>query len=207
MSLLANIFLHHPAQRLADYGFYADPGRVTFTDDGRIVFYHYTHPSACDHIFAPGSGLRARLPVVDGDAVTALRGLYLVEGLLDPLPQWISHSPYFADLGLELMRAYVGTLLLQITVPTTFPGLYIAEAAHNMECKHQHRRNRPALYLGYDCRTGHDACRAEALSYIPLTDYVGGYVAPNVKATRMGPGLVIPREYLAVCPIQPLCVS
>jgi hypothetical protein len=207
MSRLAEVFLHKPGQRLADYGFIADPGQVERTDDGQIVFYHYTQPSALDQIFAPGSGLRARLPVVHMDALPELRGCFLVEGLLEPLPQWLTHSPYFGDLGFEFMRQYVGTLLLQITLPANFPGLYVAEAAHNFECKHVQRHNHPALDLGYDCGTGQEVCIAEVLSYIPLTRYLGGYVAPNVKAVRAGSGIAIPRKYLAVCETQPLAAS
>ena len=72
------------------------------------------------------------------------------------------------------------------------------------DCKYQNERGQPALNLGYDCRTGHEVTLAEANSYIPIDEYQGGHVLPNVKATRLGEGMVVPRECVAICDVQPL---
>jgi hypothetical protein len=76
--------------------------------------------------------------------------------------------------------------------------------AHNFDCKYQGERGHAALGLGYDCRTGHEVMRAEVNSYIPIEQYRGGHLLPNVKATRLGAGIAIPSEYLAACEFQPL---
>jgi hypothetical protein len=199
-----DLFLQQRGVLLGDHGFQADPGRVERTPDARIVFYHYSQAEALDRIFAPGGGLRARLPVADGSTTPRFAGYHLVEGLLEPLPRWLTASPYFGDLGLAMMRAYVGDVLLRIEVPDDFPDLYVADAAHNFECKHLDRRGRAALQLGYDCSTGHEVCTAEVNSYIPLTEYNGGHVAPNVKVLRRGEGIAIPREHISVAAVQPL---
>ncbi|NJK75679.1 MAG: hypothetical protein HC942_18770 [Microcoleus sp. SU_5_6] len=152
-------------------------------------------------------GLRAQLPVVLADDVPFLRGHYLVEAFLDPLPMWIVNSPYFDDLGLELMRTYVGNVLLQITLPPDLLAvldIYVADTAHNFECKYQRWRGQSVLKLGYDCQTGKEVCQAEVNSYIPLSNYQGGHVAPGVKITRSGEGIVVPSQYIAVCDRQPL---
>jgi len=185
---------------LADYGYTPDPGRVEFTN-GAIVFFHYTREEHVEKILRDG-GLRARLSIVSPPP--DLDGLFLVEGLLEPLPQWMTRSPYFSDLGLELMREYVGDTLLRIEVPRSFTGLYVADYAHALECKHISRRGQPALNLGYDCRTGRESTKADANSYIPALDYRGGHVAPEMKATRPGKGIAVPAEYISICDVQPL---
>jgi len=193
-----DLFLQERGVPLGEHGFSADPGWVERTPNSKIVFYHYSRLEVLDRIFAPGSGLRARLPVADGAATPRFEGYYLVEGFLEPRPLWLSHSPYFGDLGLEMMRDYMGDVVLLIEVPEDFPGLYVADAAHNFECKHLARRQQPALNLGYDCSTGHEVCTAEINSYIVLAEYRGGHVAPNVKALRRGEGIAIPREHISV---------
>src|SRR5690242_14031817 len=137
-----DIFLQERHVLLGDHGFDADPGRVERTPDSKLVFYHYSRTEGLDGICAPGGGLRARLPVADGAATPRFADHYLVEGLLEPLPLWLTRSPYFGDLGLEMMRHYVGNLLMRIAVPEDFPGLYVADAAHNLEFKHLARRGR-----------------------------------------------------------------
>lgn len=196
-------FLQERGHLLGDHGFLADPSRVEYSAEGNIVFYHYTHRQHLDAILAPGRGLHARLPVVHCDVAPEFVGCYLVEGLLEPVPTWLRQSPYFGDLGLEMMRAYVGDTLLCIEVPATFPGLYVADAAHNFDCKHQDRRGRSALGLGYDCRTGEEVCRAEIYSYVPLPQYQGGHVAPNVKVVRQGEGIAVPSVCISLAIIQP----
>jgi len=201
MSRLCEIFMNTRGVLLSDYGYEPNPSRVELTDSG-IVFYHYTREEKLDEILKDGSGLWARLPVVS--APHDLAGLHLVECLLEPLPQWMVNSPYFGDLGLEMLKQYVGDLLLRVEVPLDFPGLYVADYAHVLECKHVLRRSRPALNLGYDCRTGKESSRADANSYIAAIEYRGGHVAPEMKVTRRGQGIAIPSQYISVCSVQPL---
>jgi hypothetical protein len=136
--------------------------------------------------------------VVHCDVAPEFVGSYLVEALLEPLPKWATESPYFGDFGLEMLRAYVGDVLLRIKVPQDSPGLYVADIAHNFECKHLQKRGGAALDLGYDCRTGHEVCKAEIHSYVPLLDYCGGHVMPNVKVVRQGEGVAIPSEFISL---------
>ena len=198
-----DVFLQSRGCLLGKYGFIADPGYVRYNLNNNVVLYHYTRLEHLEKVLV--SGLKAQLPVVMADDIPNLCGRYLVEAFLEPLPQWITNSPYFGNLGLELMSAYVGSILLQITLPTTFfDELYVADAAHNFECKHQIRRGRSALKLEYDCHTGREVCRAEVNSYIPLTSYQGGHLAPNAKITRHGVGIAVPSPYITVCDTQPL---
>lgn len=179
-----DIFLNERGHLLGEHGFISDAGRVERTINGNIVFYHYSHQENLEKIFSPNNGLWARLNVVHCDIALEFVGSYLVEALLEPLPIWVNCSPYFGDLGLEMMKAYVGNILLRIEVPPDFPNLYVADTTHNFECKHLERRERVALDLDYDCRTGHESCKAEINSYIPLLQYNGGHVAPNIKVIR-----------------------
>lgn len=203
MTRLCNVFLESRGCLLGEHGFIADPGYVRYAPNNNVVLYHYTRLEHLDRVLC--SGLRAQLPVVMTENIPNLHGRYLVEAFLEPLPQWITNSPYFGNLGLELMNAYVGNILLQITLPTTFfDELYVADAAHNFECKYQIRRSNSALKLGYDCNTGREVCRAETNSYIPIASYRGGHVAPNAKITRQGAGIAVPSRYIKVCETQPL---
>lgn len=200
-----DIFLQSRGCLLGKHGFVADPGCVHYTSNREVVLYHYTRPEHLERVLH--DGLRAQLPVVLADDVPFLRGHYLVEAFLDPLPMWIVNSPYFDDLGLELMRTYVGNVLLQITLPPDLLAvldIYVADTAHNFECKYQRWRGQSVLKLGYDCQTGKEVCQAEVNSYIPLSNYQGGHVAPGVKITRSGEGIVVPSQYIAVCDRQPL---
>jgi hypothetical protein len=197
------VFLHNRGELLSQHGFIPDPGQVERTDAGEFVFYHYTRPQHLEQIFAPGSGLWARLPVVYGELSPHLKDCFLVEGLLEPLPQWLTDNPYFGDLGLQMMRAYVGNILLRIVVPPDFPGLYVADPAHTFEGKHAELRGGTVLNIGYNCRTGRETMLAELHSYMPVADYRGGHVAPNVKATRRGQGIVVPKEIISMCDRQP----
>ncbi len=186
---------------LGDHGFTPDPGRLE-TAGSTIVFYHYTRPEKVDQVLEAGSGLWARLAVLSGHQ--DLAGLHLAEGLLEPLPMWMTDSPYFGDLGLEMLKKYVGDLLLRVEVPCDFPGLYVADFGHMLEWKHLSRRGSLVLDLGYDTATGHEVVRAETNSYVPAAGYRGGHLAPEVKATRTGQGIVVPAEYIEVCAVQPL---
>ncbi len=196
-------FLHQRGALLGAVGYAPDPAPVERTAAGGLVFYHYTRPERLAHIEA-GGGLYARLRVVAAEHIPELADRYLVEGLLQPAPAWLEHSQYFGDFGLRMLRRHVGDYLLRITLPPDFPGVYVAEMAHNFDCKYADEYGRSALNLGYDCRTGAEVTVAEANSYVPLSAYQGGHVLPNVKATRLGEGVVIPWELIEVCEQQPL---
>jgi hypothetical protein len=182
---------------LANHGYTADPGKLERQGD-QMIFYHYTRPEHVAAILKPGSGLYARRPVV-WDRPPGIIGGYLVEGFLEPVPRWLTASPYFGDLGIEMVRKYVGNVLLRVEVPITFPGIYVAEYAHILECKHIHRRGSPALGLGYDCSNGHEVTQADVNSYVPAREYTGGHVAHVITVTRCGPGIAVPAEDITVC--------
>jgi hypothetical protein len=197
-----DVFLRSQGHLLGEYGFVADPGCVQYTVNEEIVLYHYTRPEHLNKVLV--DGLQARLPVVLADEIPNLCNRYLVEVFLEPLPQWLTSSPYFGNLGLEFMQTYVGNILLEITLPLMDSEVYVADAAHIFECKHQNRRGRSALRLGYDCRSVQEVCQAEVNSYIPVSSYQGGHIAPNVKITRQGAGIAVLPQYIAVCDRQPL---
>ncbi len=54
-------------------------------------------------------------------------------------------QPSFGDLGMQMLRGVVGDLLLRIELPVSFPGLYVADFAHPLECPHYERRGRAPL--------------------------------------------------------------
>src|SRR3954453_22019217 len=130
---LAYIFLNTWGQLLGDHGFAPDPGSVERTAHA-VVIYHYTRPEHVEAILAPDSGLRARIWGDYSELSSDLAEGDLAEGFLEPLPRWLAASPYFGDLGREMMRAYVGNILLRLEVPAGFPNLYVADNAHNLEC-------------------------------------------------------------------------
>ncbi len=200
-----DLYLENRGILLGENGYTPDPGQVERTPDGGgIVFYHYTRPERLDQILADGSGLWARLLVVGSKRlVPELTGCHTVQGLLEPLPRWFHQCPYFSDLGGEMVNDYVGGLLLRITVPSDFPGLYVADCAHGFECKHLARRGHTVLGLGYDCRTGHEVSQALVNSYVPIQEYRGGHITPIVEMTRRGEGIVIPRDYISIADVQP----
>ena len=195
------VFLRERGVCLGDHGFTPDPGRLETTDSS-IVFYHYTRSEKVEKILEASGGLWARLRVVSPPL--ELEGHHLAEGLLEPLLLWLTDSPYFGGLGLEMLKKYVGDLLLRVEVPRDFPGLYVADYGHILELKHLSRRGRLALHLGYDTATGHEVVRSGTNSYVPVAEYRGGHLAPEVKATRRGQGIVVPAKYIEVCDVQPL---
>ena len=197
------IFLKNRGVLLGEHGYEADPGQVEYASSG-FVFYHYSRRERLDQIFAEDSGLWARLPVACPAPPPEFVGCHLVEGFLEPLPKWVVHSPYFGDLGIEMTKKYIGDVLLRIEVPRDFPGLYVADYAHVLECKHVSRRGRPALDLGYDCGTGHETTQAYVHSFIPAADYKEGHVAPVMQVVREGEGIAIPGEYVSISDVQPL---
>jgi len=203
MSSSGALFLNDWGQLLGDHGFIPDPGTIERTANG-VVLYHYTHPEHVDAILAPDSGLRARIYVNYSELSAEFTEGAMAEGFLEPFPQWLAASPYFGDLGIEMMRAFVGNFLLRIVVPKDFPGLYVADCAHVLECKHVERRGSPVLGLGYDCTTGRECTKAYLNSYMPLGDYRGGHVAPVVQMIRREAGIVVPSRFITKADQQPL---
>ncbi|MGE5673971.1 MAG: hypothetical protein ACM3XM_08780 [Mycobacterium leprae] len=195
-------FLQKPGALLADHGYAADPG-LPEQVEGCVLFYHYTRPEYLHVILA--DGLYARRPVV-WDRPPEIVGGYLLEGFLEPQPKWLSASPYFGDLGLQMVKRYIGSTLLKVTVPLDYPGLYVADYAHVLECKHVAIRGVSALNLGYDCRDGREVTLADVNSYVPLATYKGGHVAPVVTVVRTGQGIAIPAEYISVAETAPDCL-
>ncbi|GBF75139.1 hypothetical protein PA598K_03524 [Paenibacillus sp. 598K] len=189
---------------LRDLGFRGAADVLSFDEKGHFVFYHYTHEERLDAIFATGSGLRAWRPVACPNPPTELAETFLVEGFLSPLPEWLSHDPYFQDLGMTMVRRYVGAILLQVALPPDFPGLYVADFAHILECKYAEQHGSGPLGLGYDCSNGQHPTQGYVHSYIPLASYRGGHVAPVVQAVRRKSGIAIPNQYLSICSRQPL---
>lgn len=199
-----DIFLNQRGNLLGNHGFVPDAGCLERTASGNIVIYHYSRSNHIENILSADGGLNARLNVVHCEVAPEFEGCFLAEALLEPLPSWICDSPYFGDLGMEMMKAYVGNTLLRIELPPDFPNLFIADTAHNFDCKHLRRKGTSALHLGYDCSSGQEVCKAEINSYVPLLQYHGGHVAPNVKIIRYGEGIVVPSRYITINKIQPL---
>ncbi|GAC1642906.1 MAG: hypothetical protein NVS9B11_11840 [Candidatus Dormibacteraceae bacterium] len=201
------MFLRSWRIRLGEHRFQTDPSNVERSADGGVVYYRYTHRGHLSDILAPTGGLYARLPVVGGEQSPEFEGRYITEGLLEPLPRWLGASPYFGDLGLDMLRKVAGDVLLRIELPVGFPGLYVADFAHTLECAHLQRHGRSALGLGYDCRNGVEATTAYLHSYVPIEDYEGGHVAPVVTIVRRGQGIAVPSHFVSIATAQPLAAG
>lgn len=204
MQILTNRLLTERGLLLNGFGYHPAADILQTDESGHIVFYHYTHKERLEAIFAPGAGLYAWREVACPNPPVEFEHAYLTEGFLSPLPEWLSHHPQFQDLGLRMVRQYVGALLLQVTLPRDFPNIYVADFAHVLECKHAEQYGRGPLGLGYDCRNGQHATQGYVNSYVPLAVYKGGHVAPVIQVVRREAGLVIPNCYLSVCSKQPL---
>jgi len=203
-SVLADRLLRERGLLLRDFGFRAAADVLSFDEKGQFVFYHYTHEDRLDAIFAPGSGLYAWRPVACPSPPAEFANAYLTEGFLSPLPEWLSHDSYFQDLGMHMVSRYVGAILLQVALPPDFPGLYVADFAHVLECKYAEQHGCGPLGLAYDCSNGQHSTQGYVNSFVPLASYRGGHVAPVVQATRKEAGIAIPNQYLSICSRQPL---
>lgn len=172
-------------------------------DGADIIVFHYARADRVASILAPGEGLRAMRRADWSSLVAESAAPHIAEAFLEPVPEWLHRSPYFGDLGWNLMRRYIGNVLLELRISAEQPELFVADYAHALECKHVNQRGGPALDLGYDCRTGHQAVRAGLRSYVPLDRYGGGHVAPTVALVRQGPGIVVPTQAIRVARVQP----
>lgn len=200
--MVGRAFLDNRYKTLDELGYKTDVEPMMI-ESGQYTFFHYTHEKYVEEILTENSGLYARRPVACPDPPAEFRDAFLVEGFLQPLPCWLSRNEYFGSLGLELVMKYIGDLLLEITVPIHFPGLYIADYAHIMECKLGSNPTARGLGLGYDCTNGKECTQSFVNSYLPISHYNGQHIAPVVQVIRKGKGLVIPREYIRVSGVQP----
>jgi hypothetical protein len=202
---LGENFLNNRGLTLGNYGFTPDPGSVEQTKSGNIVFYHYTREERLEQIISPNCGLYARLKVdVCLNPPDMFIGCFMVEGFLEPLPTWLTNSPYFGDLGIEMVMRHIGNLLLKIEVPSTFEGLFIADYSHILETKHLEYRGSTPLGLGYDCSSGKEITQSYVNSYVTAARYQKRHIAPVVQAIRKGQGIIIPKEYISIASEQPL---
>ncbi|MEK3731740.1 hypothetical protein MKX64_04730 [Paenibacillus sp. FSL M8-0334] len=203
-SVLANRLLAERGLLLHDFGFRAAADVLQSDENGHFVFYHYTHEERLEAIFAPNSGLYAWRAVACPSLPAEFANAFLTEGFLSPLPEWLSNHPYFQDLGMQMVRRNVGSVLLQVALPKDFPGLYVADFAHVLECKYAEQYGSGPLGLGYDCSNGQHPTQGYVNSYVPLASYKGGHVAPVVQVVRRESGIAIPNQNLSICSMQPL---
>lgn len=202
---LGERFIQNRGLGLSEFGYTPDPGLVEFTKHGNVVFYHYTREESLERILSPNGGLYARRRAdVCPNPPEELIGYFLAEGFLEPLPLWLTNSPYFGDMGIEMVRKYIGNVLLRVEVPHNQNELFVADYAHVLEEKHFHERGSTPLRLGYDCSSGKEVTQAYVHSYVPAVRYKKTHVAPVVQALRSGEGVVIPSEYIALASEQPL---
>ncbi len=153
----------------------------------------------------PNSGLYARLRVdICPHPPEEFIGCFMAEGFLEPLPDWLTNSPYFGDLGIEMVKRYIGNVLLRVELPNSYESLFIADYAHNLEANHLSLRGLAPLNLGYDYSTGKEVTQAYVNSYIPVTKYKNDHIAPVMQAIRKGQGIVIPAECITLALEQPL---
>jgi hypothetical protein len=116
----------------------------------------------------------------------------------------LTNCPYFGNLGIEMVKTYIGDVLLRIELPGNYKGLFVTDYAHMMEVKHFTRRGGLPLNLGYDCSTGREVTQAYVNSYLQANQYNKNHIAPIMQATRKGQGIVIPAEHITVAVEQPL---
>ena len=197
---LGEHFLKDRGRCLRDFDFMPDSGQVELGDD-TIVFYHYSQLKKKHDIFSPSSGLYAGRSVECPNDFHEYDDTYIVEGFLEPIPKWLTDSPYLGDIGINIVKRHLGHLLLKVEVPRDFPGVYVVDYAHMLDWQIGRRRPEP-LGLGY---AEEEECKkAYVHSYIPMLEYQKGHVAPIVHVLRKGKGIVIPNKYLEIANEQPL---
>ncbi|MFW5437158.1 hypothetical protein [Paenibacillus apiarius] len=200
MTSVGRPFLEKEGLLLSEYGFTPDEGYAKLAS-GTVTYYHYTHADRPDEIFSPDSGLLASRPIACPNIPEQFKDRYVTEGFLEPLPNWLKNCTYFGDLGYELMRRYIGNVLLEIKLPVREYDVHIADYAHVMECKSI--EGTPALQFGYDCNSGSEVTQAYVHSFIPVVKYKRGHVAPVVQVLRLGEGVAVPNRYIEVSKLQP----
>jgi hypothetical protein len=121
---------------------------------------------------------------------------FVLQGVLERWPRWLSASPWFGDFGATLFDQFVGSVPLRVTIPERFTDVSVADEAHTLECEHLIHRGDAPLGLGYDCATGHDAIAGFQQSHIPIFAYEGGHVAPSVNCYAHDDDLLIPSRWI-----------
>ncbi|MFJ7935788.1 hypothetical protein [Sporosarcina sp. NPDC096371] len=172
--------------------------------NGNIVFYHFTHEDRLEYIFSNENGLCSYRGVACPKPPIEFKGCHLIEGFLQPLPQWLTENFYFGDLGIKLVQNYIGNVLLRVEIPLDFPGIYIVDYAHILEWLYFDENGNSSLGLGYQCQTGYEVTQSYVNSYISIKDYTGGHIAPVVQVLREDKGLTIPNRYISISNVQPL---
>ncbi|MFC5464140.1 hypothetical protein [Lederbergia graminis] len=198
---LADELLLNRGVYLRDKGYKIDHHKIEYTQNRNFVFYHYTREERLDQVL--NDGLYAYRPVACPKPPEEFKDCYLVEGFLEPFPRWLKDHIYFGDLGMELVKQYVGNVLLRIEIPVEFANDYIADYAHILECKHLGMKGTSPLQLGYDCSTGYETTQGYVNSYIEVKDYKGGHIAPVVQFLRKHQGVTVPSKYINISEIQP----
>jgi len=200
--MATDVFLTNRRLRLSDFGFQPDPGKPAPLQN-TICFYHFTQRECCESVLR--EGLQALRPVVCPRIPAEFNNKFLVEGFLEPLPKWLSNCPHFGDLGLRLTRHYIGNVLLRVELPLiALQSVYVADYAHKMEIRHFQESGLRILKRNYDLRSPDDIRQAYVLSYTPIADYTGGFVAPVVQFLNEGPGIAIPPSCISLHTKQPL---
>jgi len=204
---LGEIFLRDRQKTFKDLNFVTDADKAIINLNREFTFYHYTYEDRLPLILKENSGLWARREVACPEPPDELRDFHLVEGFLSPLPHWLSTSSYYGALGLNLVKRYIGDILLEIRIPVDQFPVYIADYAHVLECKlteYDFGLDSKGLGLGYDCSNGKECTQAYVNSYLPIHDYAGQHHAPIVQVVRRGEGIAVPSRFIKVCDVQPL---
>jgi hypothetical protein len=191
-------FIQQKGLYLGELSYKTDKTEVQYTDEGNLVFYHYTYKEHLNKIFKEDGGLYTYRSVACPKVPTYLQNHFLTEGFLSPIPNWFTNNEYYKNLGKELVQQFIGNIVLKIEVPKGFSSIYIADYAHVLECKSLNRNQCSSLKLGYDCSSGREVTQAYVNSYIPADVYKGGHIAPIVQITRENPGIVIPSKYISL---------
>lgn len=202
MTRLGQRFLEQEGLRLGNY-VEVEEGAPELAG-GMLTLYHYTHAGRLDSIFSPGGGLHAQRPVACPQVPVLYQDRYLVEGFLQPLPNWLTNCPYYGNLGYKLMRQYIGDVLLEVVLPVDEFLIAVADYAHILFCKQKETGESAGLPLEYDCRNGRESTQAYVNSYIPVKEFVGGHICPVVQVMRKGEGLAIPNRCIRIAKRQPL---
>lgn len=198
---LADELMNNRGVLLKDKGYQTDVQEIEYAKNGNLVFYHFTRHEKVEQVLK--NGLYAFRPVACPNPPKEFNENFLAEGFLEPVPKWLNNNYYYGDLGMEMVRKYIGDILLRMEIPVSFPSVYIADYAHILECKHLDAKGSSPLNLGYKCDTGFECTQGYVNSYVPVQSYQGGHIAPIVQFLRKGEGITIPSNDIEVAEIQP----
>jgi len=198
---LGQTFLDNRKKSLKELNYITDQAKVNINSDKYFTFYHYTHEDKINAIMA--EGLWAYREVACPTPPEELKGCYLVEGFVEPLPSWLTTSVYLNNLGIELTNKHIGCILLEVSVSISQFKIYIADYSHILDCKMVEENKGPGIGFGYDCSNGRECTQAYVHSYLEINEYVNQHHAPLVQVVRQGSGLLIPNKFIKKSAIQP----